>query len=378
MKKVLIVVNIPKFFISHWLNIALTAQTAGYQVHVATMDGPEIDQIKAVGLIHHLIPLNRSGRNLYQELTSLWALCRLFRILKPELVHLITIKPVIYGGIAARVTGVRAVLSAVTGLGYVFINQQGKTSGLKRLVSGMYRYVFGHPNIRVLFENEADCHNFCQSGIVQPDKTVVVHGAGVDLEKFDVLPEPHGRIRVVFAARLLKDKGVVEFLSAAAKLAHLDHVDFILAGDTDHDNPASLSENELMDIKSTGKVQVLGYCHDIANLFKSSHIIVLPSYREGLPKVLIEAAACGRAVITSDVPGCRHVIVAGQTGLLVPVKNADALAEAIVTLVADDTMRRQFGLAGRQLAESRYGQNQIGHIYMELYSQLLTESKVAE
>lgn len=371
MKKVLIVVNIPKFFLSHWLNIALCAKAQGYQVHVATMAGAEVAEIQAAGLIHHQIPLNRSGKNLWQELRSLWAMYLLFLQVKPDLVHLMTIKPVIYGGIAARLSGVKAVLSAVTGLGYVFINQQGKTSGLKKLVLALYRYVFGHRNIRVLFENDADRQSFCESNTVQPDKTVVVHGAGVDLTQFSAVPEPEGAVRVVFAARLLKDKGVMEFLAAVEQLKTLPQVEFILAGDTDPDNPASISEAELLAIKDKGRVSVLGFCEDMASLFQSSHIVVLPSYREGLPKVLIEAAACGRAVITSDVPGCRHVIMAGETGLLVPVKDATALADAIKELVVATEKRRQFGLAGRRFAEQRFGQQQIGATYMDLYQQLL-------
>jgi glycosyltransferase involved in cell wall biosynthesis len=375
MKKVLIVVNIPKFFLSHWLNIALTAKSLGYQVHIATCAGVEVAEIEAAGLIHHHIPLSRSGKNPLQELSSLWAIVRLFRQVKPELVHLITIKPVIYGGMAARLAGVKAVLSAVTGLGYVFINQQGETSGLKKLVSALYRYVFGHLNIRVLFENEADRQNFCDSGIVQAAKTVVVNGAGVDLQQFASVPEPQGKVRVVFAARLLKDKGVMEFLAAAEQLRALPEVEFVLAGDTDPDNLASISDAELAAIKQKGRVTVVGFCADVAALFQSSHIVVLPSYREGLPKVLIEAAACGRAVITSDVPGCRHVIVKGETGLLVPVKNADALAQAIEELATNHAKRQQFGAAGRQFAEQRFGQQQIGDTYMQLYQQLLAKAQ---
>jgi len=378
MKKVLIVVNIPKFFLSHWLNIALMAKARGYQVHIATVMGDEVAQIEAAGLIHHSIPLSRSGKNLMSELVSLWTMIRLFQKLKPDLVHLITIKPVIYGGIAARLAGVKAVLSAVTGLGYVFINQQGKTSGLKKLVSAMYRYVFGHKNIRVLFENESDRQNFCDNGIVQAEKTVVVNGAGVDLQQFSSVPEPAGKIRVVFAARLLKDKGVLEFLSAAEQLRSLPNIEFVLAGDTDPDNLASISDAELEQIKLEGHVTVLGFCDDIAGLFQSSHIVVLPSYREGLPKVLIEAAACGRAVITSNVPGCRHVIVDNKTGLLVPVKNADALAQAIAELATNPAKRQQFGAAGRLFAEERYGQQQIGDTYMQLYRQLLARTAVHE
>jgi glycosyltransferase involved in cell wall biosynthesis len=371
MKKVLIVVNIPKFFLSHWLGIAATAQAAGYQVHIATMAGPEVAKIRAAGLIHHEIPMSRSGTNVWRELKSLWAVIRLFRQVKPDLVHLITIKPVIYGGIAARLTGVKAVLSAVTGLGYVFINQQGNTLGLKKVISALYTYVFGHRNIRVLFENESDRDSFCQSGIVKAQRTVVVHGAGVDLEHFHVVPEPAGKVRVIFAARLLRDKGVQEFLLAAQQLKDVPNVEFVLAGDIDPDNPASLNSEELTVIKQQGSVQVFGFCEDMAALFRQCHVIVLPSYREGLPKVLIEAAACGRPVVTSDVAGCRHVIIPDVTGLLVPVKDAQALAGAIGQLIDNPQMRFQFGRAGRELAEQRFGEAQIGQTYMSLYQQLI-------
>lgn len=371
MNKVLIVVNIPKFFLSHWLGIALTAKTAGYQVHIATMAGPEVEKIREAGLIHHEIPLSRSGTNVWQELKSLWAILRLFLRVKPDLVHLITIKPVIYGGIAARLTGVKAVLSAVTGLGYVFINQQGSTSGLKRVISALYTFVFGHRNIRVLFENDSDRQSFCQSGIVKAQRTVVVHGAGVDLQHFHAVAEPAGTIKVVFAARLLRDKGVLEFLAAAGQLQQLPGVEFVLAGDIDPDNPASLSEVQLDSIKQQGIVQVYGFCDDMAALFRQCHVIVLPSYREGLPKVLIEAAACGRPVVTSDVAGCRHVIIPDVSGLLVPVKDAAALAAAICRLVENPELRMQFGRAGRELAEQRFGEEQIGQTYMRLYQQLI-------
>ncbi len=372
MNKVLIVVNIPKFFVSHWLGIALAAKTAGYQVHIATMAGPEVAQIRDAGLVHHEIPMSRSGTNIWQELKSLWAIFCLFRRLQPDLVHLITIKPVIYGGIAARLAGVKAVLSAVTGLGYVFINQQKSTSGLKRLISALYTFVFGHPNIKVLFENDSDCQSFCQSEIVKPQHTVVVHGAGVDLTQFHYVPEPVGKIRIVFAARLLIDKGVMEFLAAAELLKDLSDVEFILAGDIDPENPASLSLQQLESIKRDGTVRVYGFCEDMAALFRQSHVIVLPSYREGLPKVLIEAAACGRPVVTSDVAGCRHVVIPNSSGLLVPVKDSNAIAQAIQRFVNDKDLRTQFGLAGRALAEQRFGEEQIGITYMQLYQQLIT------
>lgn len=371
MKKVLIVVNIPKFFLSHWLEVAKQALASGYEVHVATAAGAEVAQIQAAGLKHHAIKLNRSGTNPLHELACLFSIFRVFLAVRPDLVHLITIKPVIYGGLVARFVRTRAVLSAVTGLGYVFINQRQGLFSLKKLISGLYQFVFNHRNIRVLFENDSDREAFCQADITRRGNTVVMHGAGVDLQHFAFTPEPPGPVRVVFAARLLRDKGVREFLAAAQMLADLPETEFILAGDTDPDNPASLTETELSAIKAQGIVQVVGFCHDVATLFQHSHIVVLPSYREGLPKTLIEAAACGRAVITSDVPGCRHVIEPDVSGLLVPVKDSAALADAIRQLVLDGARRQAFGLAGRKLAEQRFEQQLICGHYMQLYKQLL-------
>lgn len=370
-KRMVFVVNIAKFFLSHWLPEALEAKAQGYEVHVATMAGPEVTQIVAAGLTHHVIPLSRSGKNVISELRSFFSIVRLFRRLKPELVHLMTIKPVIYGGLAARLTKVPGVLAVVTGLGYVFIHQGIRALAVRTLVSMLYKAVFAHPNLLAVFENESDKQNFLDDGIVTKDKSRVIDGAGVDLRLYQAVPEPAEPVIFVFAARLLADKGFSEYIAAAAKVKQrYPQCRFWVAGDIDEGNPASVSAAQIKVLAQQGIVELLGFREDMPRVFSQAHVVVLPSYREGLPKVLIEAAACARAVITTDVPGCRHAVLPDETALLVPVRDVDALALAMLQLIEQPELRKQLGEAGRKLAENRYSIEQTVAAYFHLYNQL--------
>ncbi|MBV2127800.1 glycosyltransferase family 4 protein [Arsukibacterium indicum] len=373
--KMVFVVNIAKFFLSHWLPEAKEAQRRGYDVHVATMAGPEIPHITATGLSHHVIPLSRSGKNVFSEFRSFFYLLKLFRHLQPELVHLMTIKPVIYGGLAARLTNVPGVLAVVTGLGYVFIHHGIRAILVRGLVSFLYKRVFAHPNLLAVFENDSDMQSFLASDIVVPEKARIINGAGVDLDRYHVVPEPADSFTVIFAARLLKDKGFMEFV-AAARLLKLKYPDirFWVAGDTDEGNPASISPKLIQQLEDEKLVEFLGFRDDIPQVFAKSNLVVLPSYREGLPKVLIEAAACGRAIITTDVPGCRHAIIDGETGLLVPVKQVQPLADAIESLYLNKTLRGQMAANGRKLALQKYNIDHTVSAYFELYAELTPET----
>ncbi|WP_205620324.1 glycosyltransferase family 4 protein [Arsukibacterium perlucidum] len=373
--KMVFVVNIAKFFLSHWLPEAEEARRKGYDVHVATMAGPEVPQIIQAGLTHHVIPLSRSGKNIFAELKSFFYLLKLFRQLQPTLVHLMTIKPVIYGGLAARITKVPGVLAVVTGLGYVFIHQGVRAVLVRSLVSFLYKRVFAHPNLLAVFENDSDMKSFLDSGIVVPGKARIINGAGVDLEQYDVVPEPTDSFTVTFAARLLKDKGFSEFV-AAARLLKLKYPElrFWVAGDTDEGNPASISPLLIQQLEKEQLVEFLGFRDDIPQVFANSNLVVLPSYREGFPKVLIEAASCGRAIITTDVPGCRHAIVDGETGILVPVKKVQPLADAIEYLFLNEAQRFKMAENGRLLALQKYNINNTVSAYFELYSELESET----
>ncbi len=371
-RRLLFVVNNPAFFMSHRVPVALAAQRAGYEVHVATMDGSAVADIQALGMTHHAIPMTRSGKHPLQELGTLLALIRLFRRLRPDIVHLVTIKPVLYGGIAARLTRVHGMVAAISGLGFVFLSNSLKMKLVRAVVARLYRLALGHPNSRVIFQNGSDRDLLKSLGAVRDAQVVMIRGAGVDLDEYGAQPEPPAPpVVVTMVARLLRDKGVQEFVQAARLLRERGlPVTMQLVGGVDAGNPASATQAEVDAWQREGCVLALGERSDVAALYAASHIAVLPSYREGLPKSLIEAAACARAVVTTDVPGCRDAIEPGETGLLVPVRDAQALADAIARLAEDAALRQRMGAAGRALAEREFNIERVARIQVELYDAL--------
>ncbi len=371
--KLLFVINTLEFFQSHRLPLAIAAREAGFCVHVATGPGSSGNQHINLGFAHQVLPLSRSGRNPLLELRVMWALFRLMRTVKPDLVHLVTIKPVLYGGLMARLARVPAVVVAISGLGSVFVDGRGRHAWMRRGVEWLYRLALGHRNLKVIFQNSEDRAVLLGLGAVRYENTMVIRGSGVALNEYPMCPEPDGVPVVTFAARLLKDKGVVEFVEAARILkARGVLVRFCLAGSPDPDNPTSVNEDEIREWGRQEIVEPLGHRNDIAELFARSNLVVLPSYYgEGLPKVLIEAAACGRAVVTTDHPGCRDAIKPGKTGLLVPVRDAVALADAIQSLIDDPERRRKMGKAARILAEREFTIERVVAAHMQLYEELL-------
>ena len=370
-RSLLFVVNDAAFFLSHRLRIALDAREAGYAVQIATMAGPSVAQIKELGFEHYTIPLSRSGSNPAYEAIAFLSILKLLWKLKPDVLHLVTIKPVLYGGMAARLAPVNGVVCAVSGLGFVFLRDGIKAAVTRGLVKGMYRLALGKKNLKVIFQNPDDRDVLLRMKAVSPEQVEMIRGSGVDLSLYPVVSEPEGVPVVCFAARLLNDKGIREFIDAARLLRQRGvEARFVVAGDIDLGNPASVTEREIEQWKAEGVVELLGYQKDIAQLFGSVHLIVLPSYREGLPKVLVEAAAAGRAVITTDVPGCRDAIDADVTGLLVPVRNVQKLAEAMERLIDDTQLRRAMGRAGRELAEREFSIEKIVRQHLDIYAKL--------
>lgn len=371
-RRLLFVVNNPAFFLSHRLPLALAARDAGFDVHVATMDGPAVAEVRAHGLVHHVIPLSRSGKNPLQELQSIHALWRLCRRLRPDIVHAVTIKPVLYGGIAARLARVPAYVAAVSGLGYVFMRQSGGFDYVRMAATLLYRLALGHPNSRVIFQNTSDRQTLEDARVVRPGQSVLVRGSGVDLDEFPYLPEPPGPVVVLCVARLLEDKGINEYVGAARLSQNRgEGLRWLLVGSPDPGNPASIAEHAVRAWHEEGAIEWLGERRDIAELHQQAHIAVLPSYREGLPKSLVEAAASGRAVVTSDVPGCRDAIEPGVSGVLVPARDAVALADAVAELASDATRRTAMGRAGRELAERDFDIRLIVQKQLDIYDTLL-------
>lgn len=371
--KLLFIVNVDWFFISHRLPIALNAMEAGYEVHLLCTITDKSKYLESLGLIVHPFLFTRSGKNIFNEFACIFKLYRQIKRIKPDLVHLVTIKSVIYGGIVARIAKVPGVVSAISGLGFMFVKRTGLQARLLRsVVLFLYRMAMGHSNQRVIFQNSADMKALVAAGGVQKDKTIMIRGSGVNLQDYPMLPEPGGVPVVVMASRLLKDKGVYEFVEAArlVKSKGLD-VRFRLIGNPDPGNPESIAIELIKSWQEEGIVECMGFRSDIPKLFSQAHIVTLPSYyREGLPKVLIEAAACGRAVITTDMPGCRDAIERDVSGLLIPAHEAVALAQAIMRLIEDDTLRQQMGKAGRKLAEREFTIDKVVAAHLAIYHEL--------
>lgn len=373
-KKLLFIVNVDWFFVSHWLPLARAAKLAGYEVHVATTPTGKSEVLLNSEFTYHNLSIDRSGINPFSELKSTLAIYRLLKQLKPDVVHLMTIKPILYGGLAARLARVPAVVVGVTGLGFVFISNKTYVRLLRYVVVQCYKIAFHHKNIFVTFENESDKAYFLQEKLVNESQVRVVNGAGVDLETFRYTVESLDKTIITFAGRLLRDKGFFELIAAAniIKSSYGDHVEFWIVGLPDPVNPASITQAELDKLQAEKVVTFLGFQPNIASIFAKSNVVVLPSYREGLPKVLIEAAACGRAVITTDVPGCRHAIIPDVTGLLVPPKQVEPLVKAITRLIENVSFRSRLGLKGRELAEQRFAVDKISADYLYMYNKLLS------
>ena len=379
-KKILLfVVNDPGFFISHRLPLALAARKEGFDVQVATMEGFAIKKILELGFVHHVLPLSRSGLNPLRELVAFYSIWRLFRRLKPQVVHLVTIKPVIYGGIVARIVKVPGVVSAVSGLGILFVETVSmRVRLLRHVVLFLYRLAMKHPNQRVVFQNSTDMEALVAAGGVRKARSSLIRGSGVSLEEYSVMPAPDGIPVIIMASRLLKDKGVDEFVEAARILrSEAVNARFQLVGEPDSGNPESITIESMCALQKEGIVECLGYRTDISELFSKAHIVTLPSYYgEGLPKVLVEAAASGRAVVTTNHPGCRDAIEPNVTGLLVPVRDARGLATAIRQLIEDKGLRQQMGKEGRCLAEKEFSIEKIVQAHLDIYRELETKVSV--
>ena len=332
-----------------------------------------VEVLEKIGFPTYLIPIQRGGTNPFQELRSLYLMWQLFRVVRPDVVHLVTIKPYLYGGLIARMLRIPGVVLAVAGLGSVFTRSNWRGKLFRTLLYPIYRLAFGHPNQRVIVQNLDDADLLVNWGLVDPKKIRLLRSSGVALNTFTQLEEQISIPTVCFASRLLRDKGVGDFV-AAARLLRKRGLDakFWLAGDPDTKNPTGLSESELQVLRLEGVVEVLGYQKDIPTLFSKCHIVCLPSYyREGLPKALVEAAAAGRAVVTTDVPGCRDAIIPNESGLLVPVKSPENLAKALEWLIEHPEERVAMGKAGRRLAESEFGIEKIVNGHLNIYVEVI-------
>ena len=380
--RVLFIINECHFFLSHRLATARAAQAAGFDVHVAAPadhvwapDGFEVEEITRAGFTYHPIPLSRRGVNPFEELRTFVAIWRLLRTLKPDLTHTLTIKPVLYGGIAARRCGVPALVSAITGLGQIFTEHQFRALILRQLVRLFYAWALGHANGRVIVQNPDDGDRLTALGVIDNERLNLIRGSGVGLDAFPPTDDPDGKPIVILPARLIWEKGIREFVDAA-RLLHQRGVDarFALVGDTHPSNPRAVPEDVLRSFAEDG-VEWWGRREDMADVFASAHLVVLPStYGEGVPRVLIEAAASSRPLISTDIPGCREIVRHGENGLLVQPRDTVALADAMQVLIEDREKRRKFGKCGHKISENEFDERQVAAETVRIYRELLEAS----
>jgi len=371
-KKLLFIVNTDWFFLSHRLPIAIEAINQGYEVHIATTIANELDSLKKNGLIVHPINLHRSRTGLISVISEFKEILDIIRIVAPNIVHLVTIKPVLLGGIASRILNVPAVVYAVSGLGYVFLKKGVIAFIIRKIIIYLYQLAFRHKNKCVIFQNDSDQSMLSKLSLLSSNEVELINGSGVDLSVFTQQSFDSGVPVIILAARLLKDKGVKEFVEAA-KLVNINNnrARFALVGEPDFDNPASIQRYELENWKNERIIELWGHREDMEKVIPLSTIVVLPSYREGFPKILIEAAACGRPVVTTDVPGCRDAIEKDITGIIVPVRDYIELAKKISFLLDNPTISRKMGNAGRLRAEEFFDINKVVEKHMKIYEDLL-------
>ena len=361
------------YFWSHRLALARAARDSGWRITVATRVQAHRARIEAEGFRVVALPWRRGGGSRLAELQALWRIYRLMRRERPDLVHLIALKCIIYGGLAARLAGIRARVSTVAGLGYGFTSKSLKSLLFRPVLRLALRLAMGGPGSLVTVQNPDD-RRVLADGIVSADRMVLIRGSGVDVERFAPAPEPDGVPVVAMACRLVRDKGVTVVVEAARRLKAAGvAVRFRLAGALDPENRDAHTRDELQGWVAEGLVEWDGPVDDVPGLWRASHIAVYPSvYGEGIPKTLLEAAACGKPIVTTDMPGCRETVDDGISGFLVPPGDAEAVADRLRRLIEDPDLRRRMGEAARAKALAEFADARIVAETLAVYQNSVT------
>ncbi len=375
--KLLYVINIPRFFVSHRLPLAIAARAAGFDVHIATSgaDAASVNKIMENGFPFYPLPLSQHGMNPLRELKTLLALRKLYADLQPDLLHHVSIKPVIYGGIAARLTGGIPVIQAMSGLGYLFAGDDLKAKTLALLSQPAFRLALAGAHTRMIFQNPDDRRVFVERGLIKGERTRLIRGSGVDETEFHPRPEtPSDKPVVLFAGRLLWQKGVGDFVEVARRLRSKAH--FRVVGYEESTSPLNVPTAQLEAWHNAGLIEWQGKRDDMPVVYAESDIVCLPStYGEGVPKVLIEAAACARACVATDSPGCREIVLHEDNGLLIPPRDINALAAAVERLIDDATRRRAMGVRGREIVLEGFTLRHVTDATIALYHIALNEAE---
>lgn len=375
--KLIFVVSEDWFFCSHFIERAVAAKDTGYDVAVIAHENSDRANIERRGL--RLIPydLDRGSINVLKEIKTIWQILQIYRKEKPDIVHHVALKPVLYGSLAAVLCRIKGVVNAPVGMGHIFISNKLKIKILRFPILLLFKWLLNPKGSLVIFENSDDLHALIDGGFVKREKARLIRGAGVDLSQFEFASEPIGDPTTILVSRMLWDKGIGEYV-AAARLVRQQGIKgrFLLVGGPDPHNRASIKEEQLLAWQKEGVVEWLGHRKDVTSLLVNSHIVCLPSYREGLPKALLEGLAAGKPIITTDVEGCREAVQNGKNGLLVPPRNAEALAKAMIEMISDPDKRRLMGQVGREMAEKYFAQGKIISQTLRVYQEMLLERGV--
>lgn len=368
------------YFWSHRLPLAQAARDAGYDVYIMTRVSSYSDKIlKAQLNLIQLKYFQRKYTGLYNEVLSLIEIIGHYRRIRPSLVHHVALKPIVYGMVASRITGVDLCINALGGLGHLFASTNGRVKRRmwgRELLLFLLRWLLIGKHVRVIVQNTEDLSVLIKHKVINRDRTTLISGSGVDLGTFTATPEPTKPLRVLLASRMIWEKGIREFVEASQIIDQQfpGIAQFILVGTPDSQNPSSIPELTLQEWTHKYKfIEWWGHCSDMPNVLKKAHIVCLPSYYgEGVPKILLEAAACGRPIVTTNTPGCRETIIEGESGLLVEPHDSNGLAEAILRLLLDRNLRIYMGQKGRELAEARFSVETVVTSTLGLYQTLLS------
>jgi glycosyltransferase involved in cell wall biosynthesis len=366
--KALLVANTDWYLYNFRIDLACHLKSQGWDVVLVAPKGKYSERFKELGFRYIPLEFSRKGINPLQELATLRHFEKIYDQEKPDLVHQFTIKCVIYGSLAAKRIGIIPIVNSITGLGFIYVSEGLIARSLRKIVNPLYRKAL--KGTQVIFENSDDAALFLERKFVTPDQVNIILGTGIDTKKFKPIPPPESVPLVILPSRLLWDKGVGEFVEAATMIRSKGiKARFALVGKKDEGNPSSISFEQLTQWQKEGNVEWWGWQEDILTTLSLSDIVCLPSYREGLPKVLIEAASCSRPIVTTDTAGCREVVADGVNGYLVPVKNAAELAAALEKLLLNPVLRKKMGQAGRKRAVELFANekvnNQIEAVYQK-------------
>jgi glycosyltransferase involved in cell wall biosynthesis len=367
--KIILFANTDWYLYKFRINQAKELRALGVEVVLVSPRGEFASKLQEMGFRWLELPLSRLGMNPISESRAIMKLAALYRAERPDLVHHFTIKSVLYGTVAARLAGIKCIINGVTGLGYVFNSAGGLAKRMLRaFVEAWYRLSLR--GTQVIFDNDEDKDFFAARGLVSQNNAHVIRSAGVDVDTFIPMPEPEGTPVVILAGRMLLDKGIAEYVEAARLLNERNiAVRCALVGDPDPGNPRSVTREQLQAWHDSGAVEWWGFRSDMLSVFRAATIVCLPSYREGLPTTLIEASACGRAIVATDVPGCRDAVIHGETGWLVKAQNAAALADGLAHVLRDPALRAHMAEAGRRFAVNEFSTARVNRDTWEVYAQ---------